>query len=509
MSRTLRRPMFRKGGNVGTGIMSGVVDRTQAADGLFSGDDFKRDKYSRQLTELQANTPLDTTFGVSSDTDVGPEVKVDKGKLDYTQPTYQGSDISVGESKSIEDHIAEVQKGAGPYGGMDPLTTFLLSAGPRVAGATSISDAIQKLDVPAEKLMKLASDKANWERGIRLKGLERAQAHDEKLDDRRWEKLKTADDRNWQQFLTQDERTYLQSVSELDFYRQKGLIKDDRRFKLDLLKDEKIYKKMEIEDKRAWDERVAKRTQAFAKLDREAQQDFQREMMEAGNGFELVQIMKKFEQQKELIKIQTDATKLYTGKDFIEDYENSTHANNRARYENEVREEMNQTFGHENNGGVVLSEEGTGNSWQKDKSKKENIGKVFFNLNDGKYYKFGYDLDSDGNKVTGWTTIDNLKDYEKPAPIEPGDVVKRNQLGQRVLTQESAQKEAKARGYILIGEAPKSYRRKGQEWIAEQKEKFKKEGKVAKTLREIQSIIRKEELDKKNEGLDKKGHRIK
>jgi hypothetical protein len=485
--------MFRKGGNVGTGIMSGVVDRSMHAESPFVGD-----------TDQFPN--LDKTFNVQDTSEnIGTEVGFVDKKLDFTPSIFTGSDPSVGESKSIEDHIAEVQKGAGPYGGMDPLTTFLLSAGPRVAGATSFSDAIQKLDVPAEKLMKLASDKANWQRGLRLKGLERAQAHDEKLDDRRWEKLQKADDRNWQQFLTQDERTYLQSVSQLDFYRQKGLIKDDRRFKLDLLKDEKIYKKMEIEDKRAWDERVAKRTQAFAKLDREAQQDFQREMMEAGNAFELVQIMKKFEQQKELIKIQTDATKLYTGREFMKDYENSTHANNRALYENEGRNDMNQTFGQENNGGFVFSEDGTGNSWQKKKEKKENIGKVFFNLNDGKYYKFDYGL-KDGEKVTGWTVIDNLKDYKKPDPIEEGDVVKKNLLDQRVLTQKSAQKEADERGYILIGEAPKSYRRKGQEWIAEQKELL---GPKAKTLREIQSIIRQEELDKKRKLLNKKGHRIK
>ena len=485
MSRTLRRPMFRKGGNVGTGIMSGVVDRSMHAESPFVGD-----------TDQFPN--LDKTFNVQDTSEnIGTEVGFVDKKLDFTPSIFTGSDPSVGESKSIEDHIAEVQKGAGPYGGMDPLTTFLLSAGPRVAGATSFSDAIQKLDVPAEKLMKLASDKANWQRGLRLKGLERAQAHDEKLDDRRWEKLKTADDRNWQQFLTQDERTYLQSVSELDFYRQKGLIKDDRRFKLDLLKDEKTYKKMEIEDKRAWDERVAKRTQAFAKLDREAQQDFQREMMEAGNGFELVQIMKKFEQQKELIGMQNQ----YTGKNFMEDYDNSTHANNRAFYENEGREEMNQTFGHENNGGVVLSEDGAGNSWQKDKSKKENIGKVFFNLNDGKYYKFDYGL-KDGEKVTGWTIIDDLKTYEKGDPEPIKQVAKKNLLKQTVLTREDAEKIAKDRGYILIREAPDIKRR--SEWIAEQRKDPR-----YKTLLEIQSIIRNEEWDKKQEGLNRKGHPIK
>jgi hypothetical protein len=30
MSRILRRPMFRKGGNVGEGIMTGIVDREKS-----------------------------------------------------------------------------------------------------------------------------------------------------------------------------------------------------------------------------------------------------------------------------------------------------------------------------------------------------------------------------------------------------------------------------------------------------------------------------------------------
>ena len=35
--RTFKRPMFRKGGNVGNGIMSGITDRVQAQDGFLPG----------------------------------------------------------------------------------------------------------------------------------------------------------------------------------------------------------------------------------------------------------------------------------------------------------------------------------------------------------------------------------------------------------------------------------------------------------------------------------------
>ena len=35
MSRTLKRPMFRRGGSTNTGIMSGLVDRTKHAENPF------------------------------------------------------------------------------------------------------------------------------------------------------------------------------------------------------------------------------------------------------------------------------------------------------------------------------------------------------------------------------------------------------------------------------------------------------------------------------------------
>ena len=69
-----------------------------------------------------------------------------------------------------------------------------------------------------------------------------------------------------------------------------------------------------------------------------------------------------------------------------------------------------------------------------------------------------------------------------------------------MLTREDAQKEAKGRGYILIGEAPNP--RRSQQWIAEQKKLL---GDKAKTLYEIQSIIRMEKWKKEQEGKNKRG----
>ena len=452
MSRTLRRPMFRKGGNVGTGIMSGVVDRTQAADGYLPGS-----------TAAMKGAMGHTAEGIDL-ANPFPQIR------EHEPMVHENINIEemVGTPKTSADYIEELKAGAGAYGGMDPLTSFLLTAGPSVAGATGFADAVSKLQPATQQLIKQADAKAKYNRDLRLAGVKLGISAEDRAEQKTFD-LKKLD-------LSQENQ-------------------------VKFLNDERAYQQLKAQDKRDYDEVIADRTRAFAKLDEEERKAFEEKLIREGRAFELEKIMKKFEQQKELIKIKTKADNQYTGKDFMEDYENSTHANNRARYENEVREEMNQTFGHENNGGVVLSEEGTGNSWQKDKSKNKNIGKVFFNLNDGKYYKFDYGL-KDGEKVTGWTIIDDLKTYEKGDPEPIKQVAKKNLLKQTVLTREDAEKIAKDRGYILIREAPDIKRR--SEWIAEQRKDPR-----YKTLLEIQSIIRNEEWDKKQEGLNRKGHPIK
>jgi hypothetical protein len=91
MSKTFKRPMFRKGGNVGTGIMNGIVDRS-----------------------MHATNPI-----VSSE------------PIDY------------------EQRFMEKVVGAGGLPqGMDPLTSYLLTAGPQISQSTSFADAIGNLEGP-------------------------------------------------------------------------------------------------------------------------------------------------------------------------------------------------------------------------------------------------------------------------------------------------------------------------------------------------------------------------
>jgi len=52
MSITLKRPMFRRGGKVNTGIMSGLVDRTKHAENPFVGTNISEDKLKSSIEML-------------------------------------------------------------------------------------------------------------------------------------------------------------------------------------------------------------------------------------------------------------------------------------------------------------------------------------------------------------------------------------------------------------------------------------------------------------------------
>ena len=108
--RTFKRPMFRKGGNVGTGIMTGIVDRS-----------------------MHATNPI-----VSSE------------PVDY------------------EQRFMEKVVGAGGLPqGMDPLTSYLLAAGPQISKSTSFADAIGNLEGPNKALIEQQNKRAELIRNLK------------------------------------------------------------------------------------------------------------------------------------------------------------------------------------------------------------------------------------------------------------------------------------------------------------------------------------------------------
>jgi len=348
--RTFKRPMFRKGGNVGNGIMSGITDRVQAQEGY-------------------PNPVLDTLQSETIETAQAPSIGVD-----------------IGKPKTTAEYIEELKAGAGEYGGLDPLTSFLLTAGPSVAGATGFADAIQRLQPGTQQLLKDAEAKAKYDRDIRMAGTKLGLAEQQKFDDRRFNLALKADDRSYQDFLRQDERDYLAKVKADDRLYNKDLIKDERNYNLKLLEDARAYDKLQIEDKRAYDAKILEEARAYQNMKDEEKRAYERKLIEEGRQFELDQIIRKEEFQLKLLDKELEKEQQFTVKDFAETYGGSKNqASNRVKFENQdIEAKIIDKFGDKNFGGLIGGEFHGSTSKKLEKAKDRDVGKVYFDVMDGK-----------------------------------------------------------------------------------------------------------------------------
>ena len=343
--------MFRKGGNVGNGIMSGITDRVQAQEGY-------------------PNPVLDTLQSETIETAQAPSIGVD-----------------IGQPKTTAEYIEELKAGAGEYGGMDPLTSFLLTAGPSVAGATGFADAIQRLQPGTQQLLKDAEAKAKYDRDIRMAGTKLGLADQQKFDDRRFQLAIKADDRSYQDFLREDERDYLAGIKKDDRIYQKGLIDDERKFNLELLEDQRAYNKLEKEDKRAYDAKILEEARAYQNMKDEEKREYEKKLIEEGRQFELDQIIRKEEFQLKMLDKELDANDPFNQKNlakvYFEEYKSKAPANNRATYEaDNIKAKMIEKVGENNVDQDPLVGGGIHGSLEK-KKKNKNVGKVYYDVDTG------------------------------------------------------------------------------------------------------------------------------
>ena len=355
--------MFRKGGNVGDGIMTGIVDRS-----------------------MHAEDPIVT------------------GNNSFL------SNVDIGEPKTQEQYIEEIKAGAGDYGGMDPLTSFLLTAGPNVAGATSFSDAIQRLQPGTQQLLKDQAAKAKYDRDIRMAGTKLALDDERRFDDRRFNLALKADDRSYQEFLRDDEREYLAGIKKDDRIYNKELIDDERKFNLDLIQDSRAYDKLQLEDKREYDAKILNEARTYQDMKDEEKREYEKKLIEEGRAFELEKIIRAEDFQEKLYDKEQEAAKRYTEKDFIEVYEGDTlQANNRANFENnKLKTKVLEKFGSQFEGFLNGPNDPQESTMIK-KGNNKKVGKVYYDVNTGEAKI--YNKKTDG--TYGFQVID-IDTYVKP-----------------------------------------------------------------------------------------------
>ncbi len=162
MSKIFRRPMFRKGGNVGEGIMTGIVDREN--------------------------------YDIGTDPFVGRTIP------------------------SIKDLAAESKEAlleaAGDRGGFDPLTSFLLSYGPAAAiedrGGGTIRNLIAAGEKPIANLLKEKAEEDKFQRGLKTRATASAIEKRDKM-------IETEEERKFKTNLFNQETNRLMNLQENDF----------------------------------------------------------------------------------------------------------------------------------------------------------------------------------------------------------------------------------------------------------------------------------------------------
>ena len=359
--RTFRRPMFRKGGNVDNGIMTGIVDRTQAQDGFLPGS-------------------TAAMKGASGVTEEGIDLANPLPQISQFKPMeYENIDIAemVGTPKTSADYIEELRAAAGDYGGLDPLTSFLLTAGPSVAGATGFSDAIQRLQPGTQQLLKDAAAKAKYDRDLRLAGVKLGIGAEDRAEQRTFD-LKKLD-------LSQENQ-------------------------VKFLNDQRAYDDLKDQDKRDYNEAVADKARAYQKLDNQQKKEYEEKLIKEGRAFELKKIKDDQEFREKMIDKQMDVDKSYTEKDFLEVYEGDTlQAKNRADFENnKLKSKFIEKFGS-NFDGFLNGPNDPQESTLIKKGNNKKVGKVYYDVNTGQAKI--YNKKTDG--TYGFQVID-IDTYEKP-----------------------------------------------------------------------------------------------
>ena len=137
MSKVFKRPMFRKGGQVNEGIMTGIVDRENHAENPFVGG--------------QRGMGVNTDFNLEERN---------------TSPQMNLPDLK----SMTKENIDLLLEAAGDRGGYDPLTQFLLQYGPAAAkqtGGGTFANLIAAAEKPVASMLASKQKEDDFLRSIR------------------------------------------------------------------------------------------------------------------------------------------------------------------------------------------------------------------------------------------------------------------------------------------------------------------------------------------------------
>ena len=251
---------------------------------------------------------------------------------------------------------------AGEPGGIDPLSQFLIQGGLNLAAGPATGSVIQDIATaakePTTQLFKSLEEREAEKRKLRLLG--------EEMDIRK----------------------------EIEQER----IADERAYGEKMLSDQRAYNELSRDEQRDYDAKLLKEAKEYEKLSLEEKREYEQQLIKEGRAFDLQKIQMQMD-----AKSPTSMANLTAS--FLETYEGSKNqASNRAFYESEgIEAEMLQKFG-QNSAGLIG---GNTHGPFKDQVKKENVGKVYYDVTDGKVKQVTRNSEGD----LGFEIID-LENYQ-------------------------------------------------------------------------------------------------
>ena len=227
MSKVFKRPMFRKGGPVNEGIMTGIVDRENHAENPFVGG--------------QRGMGVNTDFNLEERN---------------TSPQMNLPDLKT----MTKENIDLLLEAAGERGGYDPLTQFLLQYGPAAAkqtGGGTFANLIAAAEKPVASLIASKQKEDDFLRSIRTQATGAAMKQRSELEQAERDRLfkkelaemqeKLSRDLSLEERLAAKERADAKYLQDLELQSKKSQADYETRSKL--LKEADLLEQGTTEDK--------------------------------------------------------------------------------------------------------------------------------------------------------------------------------------------------------------------------------------------------------------------
>ena len=238
MSKVLKRPMFRKGGQVNEGIMTGIVDREQ----------------------YQTGTP-DPFIGETDQFSFTPYME---------KPTASSPRMDLPDLKSMtKENMDILLEAAGDRGGFDPLTQFLLQYGPAAAkqtGGGTLSNLIAAAEKPVASMLASKQKEDDFLRSIRVQATGAAMKQRSELEASERDRLFKSELADKQAQLNRDlsQAEILAAKERADAKYLQDLELQQKKSKADYETRSKLLKEADLLEQKTTGEKIQEYTPGFA-----------------------------------------------------------------------------------------------------------------------------------------------------------------------------------------------------------------------------------------------------